>query len=265
MIQTRNDTDGACTAHTGIAQIHELHQHISSARAIRRQLGVNHGTVRQWLKLKPPDPATVAELSDTPGLLPKLDPPPLPWHDWDEVRRAREDLWLYRTLFLHRAENLTTEEQQKLAGFLAGPVGDELRVARTFREQWFAIWEDDPGNRRTPHDAERQYQIWSGDAEAAKMAPRVANNSIWMPTTSYGSTPSSGSGMGTNQQCRRTQWARISPRPRPTFSAAPGWDHRGRSKGARVSQEGMVLLARRQPDYINVERGRRPSVARPTG
>ena len=105
----------------GIAQVHELHKHIASARAIGRQLGINHGTVRQWLKLTPPDPATVAELSGTPDLLPKLDPPPLPWHDWDEVRRAREDLWLYRTLFLHRAENLTPEEQQKLAGLLAGP------------------------------------------------------------------------------------------------------------------------------------------------
>src|SRR6266540_3652837 len=42
----------------GIAQAHELHQHISSARAIGRQLGVNHGTVRQWLKLTPPDAAT---------------------------------------------------------------------------------------------------------------------------------------------------------------------------------------------------------------
>jgi hypothetical protein len=155
----------------GIAQVHELHKHIASARAIGRQLGVNHGTVRQWLKLTPPDPATVAELSGTPNLLPELDPPPLPWHDWDEVRRTREDLWLYRTLFLHRAENLTVEEQHKLAGFLAGPVGGELRVARTFLEHWFAIWADDLGNRQTPQEAERRYEIWRTDADATKIAP----------------------------------------------------------------------------------------------
>ena len=155
----------------GIAQVHELHQHIASVRAIGRQLGINHGTVRQWLKLTPPDPAAVAALSDTPDLLPKLDPPPLPWHDWDEVRRTREDLWLYRTLFLHRAENLTPEERQKLAGLLAGPVGGELRVARTFLEQWFAIWADDLGNRQTPQEAERRYQVWHADAEAAKIGP----------------------------------------------------------------------------------------------
>lgn len=72
----------------GIAQVHALHQHIASARAIGRQLGVNHGTVRQWLKLTPPD---AANLSGTTDLLPVAEPPPLPWRDWDEVRRVRED------------------------------------------------------------------------------------------------------------------------------------------------------------------------------
>jgi len=44
-------------------------------------------------------------------------------------------------------------------------------VARTFLEEWFAIWEDDLGQRRTPSEAERCYQIWRTDAEAAKVAP----------------------------------------------------------------------------------------------
>jgi hypothetical protein len=102
----------------GIAQAHALHQHISSARAIGRQLGINHGTVRQWLKLTPPDPATVDKLSGTPDLLPNVDPPPLPWHDREEIRRLQEDLWVYRTLFLHRAENLTAEERHRLSDLL---------------------------------------------------------------------------------------------------------------------------------------------------
>jgi hypothetical protein len=71
----------------GIAQAHPLHQHIGSARAMGRQLGVNLGTVRQWLKLTPPDVATIAELSSTTGVLPIVEPPPPPWKDWDEVRR----------------------------------------------------------------------------------------------------------------------------------------------------------------------------------
>jgi hypothetical protein len=155
----------------GIAQVHTLHQEISSARAIGRQLGINHGTVRQWLKLTPPDPATLAELSSTPDLLPKVDPPPLPWRDWDQVRRTREDLWTQRTLFLHRAENLTVDEQHTLDGLLAGPVGSQLRVARAFLADWFAIWEDDRGNRRTPEEAERRYQIWQMEPAATNLVP----------------------------------------------------------------------------------------------
>jgi hypothetical protein len=155
----------------GIAQAHALHQNISSARAIGRQLGINHGTVRQWLKLTPPDAATIAELSSTTGVLPIVEPPPAPWKDWDEVRRVREDLRLYRTLFLHQPENLTTEERQKLADLSTGPVGAELRVARTFLEKWFAIWQDELGNRRTSHDAERQYLVWHTDAEATAVVP----------------------------------------------------------------------------------------------
>jgi transposase-like protein len=155
----------------GIAQAHALHQHIWSARAIGRQLGVNHGTVRKWLKLPPPDAATIAELSCTPAVLPVVEPPPLPWRNWDEVRRVREDLWGYRTLFLHRTENLTTEERQKLAELLACPVGHDLRVARSFLEAWFAIWQDDLGQRRTPEEAEQRYRAWQADAEASTLVP----------------------------------------------------------------------------------------------
>jgi hypothetical protein len=152
----------------GIAQAHALHQHIPSARAIDRQLGVNHGTVRKWLKLTPPDPA-IAELAVGPELAPPPEPPPPPWRDWGEVRRVREDLRLHRTLFLHQTKNLTAEERQTLADLLAGPVGSELRVARTFIEAWFAIWKDDVGQRRTPDEAEQHYQIWQTDAEAATL------------------------------------------------------------------------------------------------
>ncbi len=154
----------------GIAQAHALHQHISSARAIGRQLGVNHGTIRKWLKLTPPDPAVVSELAATAKQTPAPEPPPAPWLDWDQVRRVREDLRLHRTLFLHQTENLTTEELRTLAELLAGPVGSELRIARSFMEAWFAIWKDDLGRRRTPDDARQRYSIWQTDAQAATLA-----------------------------------------------------------------------------------------------
>src|SRR5207248_695445 len=46
-----------------------------------------------------------------------------------------------------------------------------LRVARTFLEEWFAIWQDDFGQLRTREQAERRYEIWRTDAEATKVAP----------------------------------------------------------------------------------------------
>jgi hypothetical protein len=122
-----------------IAQAHVLRQHVSSIRAISRQLGVNRRTVEKWLKLPPPDAHLLANITAAAGLPPSVEPPPPPWHDWDQVRRVREELRLRRTLFLHRSENLTLDEQATLADLLASPVGDELRVARGFLEAWFAI------------------------------------------------------------------------------------------------------------------------------
>lgn len=124
----------------GIAQAHALHQHISSARAIAHQIGVNHGTVREWFKLTPPDPARVAELVAAAEPIPAVKSPPPPWRDCEEVRRVREDLHLHRTLFLHQAENLTVDESETLAALLAGPVGSELRVARAGRAPARGWW-----------------------------------------------------------------------------------------------------------------------------
>jgi len=86
----------------GIAQAHALRPEIQSTRALARAVGVNQATVRDWLKLTPPDPTVITELVAAVELTPPREPPPAPWQDWDEVRRVREDLRLYRTLFLHQ-------------------------------------------------------------------------------------------------------------------------------------------------------------------
>jgi Transposase, Mutator family len=155
----------------GIAQAHALRPQIQSTRALARAVGVNQATVRHWLQLAPPNPATIAELTEAVGLTPPLEPPPAPWRDWDEIRRVREDLRLHRTLFLRRAEHLTLDEQQTLADLLASPVGATLRVARGFLEAWFAIWQDTEGQRRSPAEAEQRYCAWHDDPEAAALAP----------------------------------------------------------------------------------------------
>ncbi len=155
----------------GIAQAHALRPQIQSTRALARAVGVNQDTVRKWVRLTPPDPATIAALVAAVGLTSPLEPPPAPWRDWDQVRRVREDLRQHRTLFLHRPEHLTDEEQQLLAELLASPVGDTLRVARRFLEAWFAIWQDEAGHRRLPAEAEQRYHAWHEDAAAAEFAP----------------------------------------------------------------------------------------------
>lgn len=155
----------------GIAQAHLLRPQIQSTRALARAVGVNQDTVRRWLQLPPPDPATLAALGEAVGPAPTLEPPPRPWRDWDEVRQVREELRLNRTLFLRRPDHLSAEEQQILAKLLASPVGAALRVARSFLEAWFAIWRDEDGQRRTAVDAEQRYRAWHEDATAAEFAP----------------------------------------------------------------------------------------------
>ena len=44
-------------------------------------------------------------------------------------------------------------------------------MARTFLEEWFAIWQDDFSRRRSREQAEQRYEIWRTDVEAAKVAP----------------------------------------------------------------------------------------------
>jgi hypothetical protein len=156
----------------GIAQAHVLRPQIQSTRALARAVGVNQGTVRKWLHLTPPDPAAIAELVAAVELAPPLGPPPAPWRDWDQIRRVREDLRLHRTLFLHRPEHLTDDEQRTLTEqLLASPVGGALRAARSFLEAWFAIWQDGDGHRRSPAEAEQRYHTWHKDAAAAEFAP----------------------------------------------------------------------------------------------
>jgi Transposase len=155
----------------GVAQAHTLRPQIPSTRALARAVGVNQDTVRRWLQLTPPDPATIAELVAAVGLAPPLAPPPASWRDWAEVRCVREDLRRHRTLLLRRPDHLTADEQQALAALLASPVGPTLRVARGFLEAWFAIWRDEAGQRRSPAEAEQRYRAWHDDAAAATLAP----------------------------------------------------------------------------------------------
>jgi hypothetical protein len=174
----------------GIAQAHTLRQRVSSIRAISRQLGVNRRTVEKWLKLPPPDASLLASIAAAAELPPTAEPPPSPWHDWDQVRRLRAHLRLYRTLFLHKTENLTLDERATLAELFASPVGGELRVAREFLEAWFDIWKDDRGRRALSPMLSSATRRGRATRKQRSCGRYDASNSTWTPTTSLGSAPS---------------------------------------------------------------------------
>ena len=129
--------------------------------------------------------ATIAELSGTPDLLPKVEPPQ-PWNDWDEVRRTREDLWLYRTLFLHRAENLTPRNST------SWPVYWPAQLVLSYG--WRApSWSSGLRSGQTTWATDGPRKKRSGGTRSGIRTPKrrrlrrcVANNSTWTPITSCG-------------------------------------------------------------------------------
>ena len=81
-----------------------------------------------------------------------LTPPPAPWQDWDQVRQVREALHEHRFLLLRRPDHLDGDQQAQVAVLLASPAA-ELTAACTFVRDWYALWKDEQGQRRTAAEA----------------------------------------------------------------------------------------------------------------
>ena len=127
---------------------------------IARQVGAHRVTIKQWLQLElPPEAEAVPEPSATIA----LPPPPGPWANWEQVRQVREMLQEHRFVLLKRPEHLDDEAQDHLAALLNSPVGTELQVGRDFLLDWYRIWSDEAGQRRTLAEAEARYQTWHTD------------------------------------------------------------------------------------------------------
>jgi transposase len=150
-----------------IRHAHELAGQGLSYSEIGRRVGVHRVTVKKWLQ-QPPPPVEAAIIS-VPVPAPE-PPPPAPWTDWEQVRETREALKEQRFLLLRRAEQLNEEEQAQVAALLASPVGEELQVGRSFLLDWYRIWQDENGHRRTPAEAKSRYEAWQ-TAEAYTAVP----------------------------------------------------------------------------------------------
>jgi transposase len=141
-------------------RVHALAREGLSHSAIARRVGIHRITVRSWLGQDPPSEPTESTSSAENVEMP---PPPAPWSSWDEVRQIREALQEHRFLFLHRPENLTSEEQGQVDSLLASPLGEELQVVRSFLVDWYRLWTDDRGRRRTLAEAKALYEAWQAN------------------------------------------------------------------------------------------------------
>ena len=127
-----------------------------SASAIARQTGIHRLTVKKWAASPPP----WAVEEPTPAPSETESPPPPGWSTWEEVRHVREALQKHRFLLMRRPDRLNAEEQAQIDELLASPVGDELRVIRSFVVEWFQLLCNEQGQRRTVDDARSSFVVW---------------------------------------------------------------------------------------------------------
>jgi hypothetical protein len=158
------------------AQVHALHQRTVPIRAIARQTGHSRSTIDIWLK----QPAPRLDLSDVvtllsdvhPAVQPRqLPPPPDGWASWEDLQAVRATLTDRRYLMLRRPDHLTTSEQARIDQALECPVGGTLQVARSFLEDWYGIWTDEQGQRRSVVEAQARYQAWCTNSAYQQVAP----------------------------------------------------------------------------------------------
>ncbi len=159
-------------------RVHALHHQGQSLHSIARETGLARQTLRRWLQQarppldgarRPPEPQAAA--AALPAAEQPLPPPPDPWTSWEEVRQVRAALIECRFLFLRRPDHLTAEQQAQLDTLLVSPGGAELQVARTFLVEWYDLWRDSTGERRSLSEAQSRYQAWHENAAYQQVAP----------------------------------------------------------------------------------------------
>lgn len=164
-------------------KIHVLARQGFSYSAISRQVGIHRVTVKKWLQEEPP-PAEEEE-SVEPETQVEPFPPPEPWSTWDQVRQVSETLREHRFLLLRRPENLEPEEQKQVDSLLASPVGPQLQVVRSFLEDWYYLWVDGEGQRRSLADAQVRYEAWRSSS-TYRAVPQLRRIQDRMTTAKFG-------------------------------------------------------------------------------
>ncbi len=164
---------------TAIAEVHLLREQGYSIRAIARQTRHSRSSVRRWLRQQAPegDLATGGDMGATvvagQGVIAEPAPqqPPEPWESWEQVQEVIAALMKSRWSLLRRPEHLEAAQQAQLDVLFASPIGEPLQIARSFLEEWYALWTDEQGRRRSPQDARERYEQWHSNTLYAELEP----------------------------------------------------------------------------------------------
>jgi len=170
-----------------VAQIQQLSAQGLSYVEIARHTGVHRVSVSAWLReqsqagehpLPLPEPVTAADALAAPSqdapqadIPPASVLPPAPWTSWEEVRQVREALKEQRGLLLRRPDHLSARQQAQVKALLASPVGPTLTVARAFLTDWYTLFKDERGRKRSVDEAQTRYTAWRHDERYAEVAP----------------------------------------------------------------------------------------------
>jgi len=171
-----------------VAQIQQLSTQGLSYVEIARHTGVHRVSVSAWLREQgqegehplPPGPEPVAAVDTLPApsqdapradIPPASVLPPAPWTSWEEVRQVREALKEQRGLLLLRPDHLSSRQQAQVEALLASPVGPTLTVARDFLTDWYTLFKDERGRKRSVDEAQARYDLWRHDERYEELAP----------------------------------------------------------------------------------------------
>ena len=140
-----------------ICQAHDLVKQGLSYSETARRVGAHRVTIKKWLQ----EPVPPVEEPVSPAVsIPEPPRPPAPWTSWEQVQQIREALQEHRFLLVRRPEHLDEAEQAQVTALLSSPVGAELQVGRSFLVDWYRIWKDEAGQRRTLAEAQSRYEAW---------------------------------------------------------------------------------------------------------
>jgi len=168
-----------------VAQIQQLSAQGLSYVEIARHTGVHRVSVSAWLREQGqeeehslPEPVAAADTLPPPSQdAPRTDIPPAsvlppaPWTNWEEVRQVREALKEQRGLLLRRPDHLSSRQQAQVEVLLASPVGPTLTVARAFLTDWYTLFRDERGRKRSVDEAQTRYDLWRHDERYEEVAP----------------------------------------------------------------------------------------------